>query len=114
VVRALPDMRLLPAHGPVSPSTHARVDELAEHHAKRLEAMTDVLAGTDLTSTELTGYEVARAIPWTSRQRKLADFDLMNQMLAIGETMYHLDLLVAQSIAVSHTGPDGVRRYRLA
>jgi glyoxylase-like metal-dependent hydrolase (beta-lactamase superfamily II) len=114
VVRALPDMRLLPAHGPVSPSTHARVDELAEHHAKRLEAMTDVLAGTDLTSTELSGYEVARAIPWTSRQRKLADFDLMNQMLAIGETMYHLDLLVAQSIAVSHTGPDGVRRYRLA
>ena len=38
----------------------------------------------------------------------------MNQMLAIGETMYHLDLLVAQSIAVSRTGPDGVRRYRLA
>ena len=109
VVRALPDMRLLPAHGPVSPSTHARVDELAEHHANRLQAMADVLSGT-----EITGYEVALAIPWTSRQRKLAEFDLMNQMLAIGETMYHLDLLVAQSIAVSHTGPDGVRRYRLA
>jgi glyoxylase-like metal-dependent hydrolase (beta-lactamase superfamily II) len=109
VVRALPDMRLLPAHGPVSPSTHARVDELAEHHANRLQAMADVLSGT-----ELTGYEVALAIPWTSRQRKLAEFDLMNQMLAIGETMYHLDLLVAQSIAVSHTGPDGVRRCRLA
>jgi len=107
VVRALPDMRLLPAHGPVSPSTHARVDELAEHHASRLQAMADVLSGT-----ELTGYEVALAIPWTSRQRKLAEFDVMNQMLAIGETMYHLDLLVAQSIAVTHTGPDGVRRYR--
>jgi glyoxylase-like metal-dependent hydrolase (beta-lactamase superfamily II) len=109
VVRALPDMRLLPAHGPVSPSTHARVDELAEHHANRLQAMADVLSGT-----ELTGYEVAGAVPWTSRQRKLADFDLMNQMLAIGETMYHLDLLVAQSIAISRTGADGVRRYRLA
>jgi glyoxylase-like metal-dependent hydrolase (beta-lactamase superfamily II) len=108
IVRALPDMRLLPAHGPVSPSTHVRVDELAEHHARRLQAMADVLAGG-----ELTGYQVARAIPWTSRQRKLADFDLMNQMLAIGETMYHLDLLVAQSAAVSRTTEDGTRRYRL-
>jgi glyoxylase-like metal-dependent hydrolase (beta-lactamase superfamily II) len=109
VVRALPDMQLLPAHGPVSPSTHVRVDELAEHHARRLQAMCDVLSGG-----ELTGYEVALAIPWTSRQRKLADFDLMNQMLAIGETMYHLDLLVAQSLAVSRTEVGGVRRYRLA
>jgi glyoxylase-like metal-dependent hydrolase (beta-lactamase superfamily II) len=108
VVRALPDMRLLPAHGPVTPSTHARVDELAEHHANRLQAMADVLSGG-----ELTGYQVALAIPWTSRQRTLADFDLMNQMLAIGETMYHLDLLVARSIVVSRA-LGGVRRYRLA
>ncbi len=27
-VRGLPDLRLLPAHGPVAPSSHARVDEL--------------------------------------------------------------------------------------
>jgi glyoxylase-like metal-dependent hydrolase (beta-lactamase superfamily II) len=109
VVRRLPDMRLLPAHGPVSPSTHGRIDELADHHAGRLRAMADVLTGG-----ELTGYQVGREIPWTSRQRKLADLDLMNQMLAIGETVYHLDLLVAQSAAVSHSGEDGVRRYRLA
>jgi glyoxylase-like metal-dependent hydrolase (beta-lactamase superfamily II) len=109
VVRAMPDMRLLPAHGPVSPSTHARVDELAEHHARRLQAMADVLSGG-----ERTGYEVAGAIPWTSKERKLADFDLMNQMLAIGETMYHLDLLAAQSRAVRRAGPGGVRLYRLA
>jgi glyoxylase-like metal-dependent hydrolase (beta-lactamase superfamily II) len=109
VVRQLPDMRLLPAHGPVSPSTHARIDELADHHAMRLRAMADVLS-----DGEHTGYEVALSIGWTSRQRKLAELDLINQMLAIGETVYHLDLLVAQSSAVSHTGEDGVRRYRLA
>jgi glyoxylase-like metal-dependent hydrolase (beta-lactamase superfamily II) len=108
VVRELPDMRLLPAHGPVTPSTHKRVDELAQHHASRLQAMADVLSGG-----EFTGYQVAQAIPWTSRQRRLADFDLMNQMLAIGETMYHLDLLVARSIVVSRA-LGGVRRYRLA
>jgi glyoxylase-like metal-dependent hydrolase (beta-lactamase superfamily II) len=109
VVRNLPDMRLLPAHGPVSPSTHARIDELADHHASRLRAMADVVSGG-----EVTAYEVALAIPWTSRQRELADLDLINQMLAIGETVYHLDLLVAQSVVVSEAGDDGIMRYRLA
>jgi glyoxylase-like metal-dependent hydrolase (beta-lactamase superfamily II) len=109
VVRRLPDMRLLPAHGPVSPSTHARIDELADHHAGRLREMADVLA-----AGQRTGFEVATEVPWTSRRRCLADLDLMNQMLAVCETVYHLDLLVARSEAVSVTGPDGVRRYRLA
>jgi glyoxylase-like metal-dependent hydrolase (beta-lactamase superfamily II) len=107
VVRRMPDMRLLPAHGPVSPSTHARIDELAEHHAHRLRAMADVLS-----SGPATAYQVALALPWTSRQRRLADLDVMNQMLAICETAYHLDLLVAQSAAVSQVD-GGVRRYHL-
>jgi glyoxylase-like metal-dependent hydrolase (beta-lactamase superfamily II) len=109
VVRRLPDMRLLPAHGPVSPSTHARIDELVDHHDQRLALMADVLTGS-----ECTGYDVARVIGWTRRHRKLAELDLMNQMLAICETVYHLDLLVAQRRAVSSTGEDGVRRYRPA
>ena len=67
-----------------------------------------------LTGGESTGYEVARSIGWTRRQRKLAELDLMNQMLAICETVYHLDLLVTQCRAVSSTGPDGVRRYQPA
>jgi len=108
VVRRMPDMRLLPAHGPVSQSTHARIDELVDHHDQRLALMAEVLAGD-----ESTGYDVARAIGWTRRERKLDELDLMNQMLAICETIYHLDLLVAQERAVSDTGADGVRRYRL-
>jgi glyoxylase-like metal-dependent hydrolase (beta-lactamase superfamily II) len=108
VVRQLPDMRLLPAHGPVSPSTHARIDELTDHHAHRLEIMADVLSGG-----ERTGYDVALSVAWTSRQRKLGDLDLMNQMLAVCETVYHLDLLVAQGTAVSQVGEDRIRRYRL-
>ncbi len=35
-VRALPDLKLLPAHGPVTESSHTRVDELVEHHDVRL------------------------------------------------------------------------------
>ena len=36
-VRALPDMKLLPAHGPVTESSHTRVDELVAHHDVRLD-----------------------------------------------------------------------------
>ena len=109
VVRRLPDMQLLPAHGPVSPSTHRRIDELTEHHAERLRLMADAL-----TAGASTGYHVARAIGWTRRQQKLLELDLMSQMLAVCETVYHLDLLVAQRVVAAETGEDGIRRFRLA
>lgn len=108
VVRRMPDMTLLPAHGPVSPSTHARIDELISHHDVRLAAMQDVLAA----SGPITAYQVARELPWTSRKRELAEMDVMNQMLAICETAYHLDLLVARSAATSSVS-DGIRRYQI-
>ena len=38
-VRALPDMKLLPAHGPVTASSHTRIDELVAHHDVRLDAV---------------------------------------------------------------------------
>ena len=106
LVRRMPDLRLLPAHGPVSPSVHARVDELLDHHDARLKAMLAVLTGSD---GPMTAYEVAQAIRWTSRNKTLAELDLMNQMLAIGETLSHLDLLVARGQAAME--PEGRVRY---
>ena len=38
IVLAMPDATLLPAHGPVTDSTHARVEELLRHHDERLTA----------------------------------------------------------------------------
>ncbi len=109
VVRRLPDLRLLPAHGPVAASAHARIDELIEHHSHRLAAMAAVLDGRG----PLSAYQVAAAVPWTRRNRELADLDLFNQTLAVCETAFHLDLLAAQrSVTVEVT--DGVRRYATA
>jgi glyoxylase-like metal-dependent hydrolase (beta-lactamase superfamily II) len=109
VVRRLPDMQLLPAHGPLSLSSHRRIDELTEHHAERLR-----LAADALTAGPSTGYDVALGIGWTRRQLKLPELDLMSQMLAICETVYHLDLLVAQGVVLAKTEDDGIRRFRLA
>jgi glyoxylase-like metal-dependent hydrolase (beta-lactamase superfamily II) len=104
----LPDARLLPAHGPVKPSTHARVYELLEHHEIRLAQTMEVAA-----TGPVTAFEVAAKLPWTRRQRKFADLDLMNQLLATGETSAHLEVLVARGDLVHERSADDIDRYHL-
>jgi glyoxylase-like metal-dependent hydrolase (beta-lactamase superfamily II) len=105
LVRDYPDMRLLPAHGPVTPSTHTRVDELLAHHEERLaESLAAVRDGAG------TAYEAARRLGWTRRHRRYDDLDLFNQTLAAGETAAHLDVLVLRGELSSST-VDGVTEY---
>jgi glyoxylase-like metal-dependent hydrolase (beta-lactamase superfamily II) len=107
IVRARPDTMLLPAHGPVVHSTHARIDELVEHHRQRLDRMAEVVGwGTE------TAAEVAAQVTWTKRDRHLDELDIFNQFLAVCETGAHLNLLVAQGRATMEV-VDGVRRYAL-
>ncbi|MGI8311568.1 hypothetical protein [Saccharopolyspora hattusasensis] len=47
---------------------------------------------------------------WTHRNRKLLDLDPSNQVLAVGETNAHLDVLVTRGIRTS-SAPDGVVDY---
>jgi glyoxylase-like metal-dependent hydrolase (beta-lactamase superfamily II) len=107
LVRSLPDMRLLPAHGPVAPSAHARVDELLAHHDERLgHCLAAVQAGA------ATAFEAARSLRWTRRARQLDELDPFNQMLAVIETRAHLELLAAQGRLAS-TVQDGVVYYEV-
>jgi glyoxylase-like metal-dependent hydrolase (beta-lactamase superfamily II) len=103
---ALPDSRLLPAHGPVCESTHDRVTELLAHHESRLEQALGVAGGDPVTA-----YQAASAIPWTRRQRKFADLDPMNQLLAVGETAAHLEVLVFRGQLERRTSAAGVDSY---
>jgi glyoxylase-like metal-dependent hydrolase (beta-lactamase superfamily II) len=107
LIRELPDMVLLPAHGPAGGRVHARIDELVAHHAHRLDEMAQ-----QLRTGWRTAYEVASEIGWTRRAHRLDDLDTFNQMLAIFETALHLDLLVAQGLVVVKE-LDGVRQYGL-
>ena len=91
LVRSLPDMRLLPAHGPVTESSHARIDELIAHHDRRLD-----LSAAAISNGAVTAYEAARQLTWTRRERHFDDLDPFNQMLAVMETAAHLDVLVRQ------------------
>ncbi|MBB6627469.1 MBL fold metallo-hydrolase [Nocardioides sp. KIGAM211] len=102
-VRALPDLRILPAHGPVAPSSHARVDELLAFHESRL---TQSLAG--LAAGPVTAYDVAGTLGWTRHERAFDTLDVTNQGMASMETKAHLELLVARGQATREETPAGV------
>ena len=101
-MRALPDLRLLPAHGPIAPSVHARVDELLEHHEHRLALSLAAIRGTARTA-----YEVAGELPWTRHEHRFDTLDVFNGTLATLETLAHLDVLVARGLAVRTPGDEG-------
>jgi glyoxylase-like metal-dependent hydrolase (beta-lactamase superfamily II) len=105
LVRRLPDLRLLPAHGPVTDSAHERVDELLAHHDHRLD-----LCRAAVASGAHTSYDVARALTWTRRERAFGDLDVFNAALAVMETMVHLDLLASRG-ALTRTETDGAAVY---
>jgi glyoxylase-like metal-dependent hydrolase (beta-lactamase superfamily II) len=106
---ARPDARLLPAHGPVRDSTHARVNELLAQHETRLEQTFEIARGGPVSS-----FAVAAELPWTRRKRKLAELDPMNQLLAVGETAAHLEVLVVRGLLTRFTSSEGVDCYTLA
>lgn len=102
-VRNLPDLRLLPAHGPVAPSSHARVDALLAHHEERLkQCQTALLAG------RRTAVEVAGDLGWTRHERAFDTLDIFNSGLATLETKAHLELLVARGDATRSETEAGV------
>jgi glyoxylase-like metal-dependent hydrolase (beta-lactamase superfamily II) len=105
LIRSLPDMRLLPAHGGLTDSVHARIDELIAHHGQRLDVCAAVIA-----QGASTAYEAARILTWTRRERHFDELDTFNQMMAVMETAAHLDVLVRQG-RLSTGVSDGVVTY---
>jgi glyoxylase-like metal-dependent hydrolase (beta-lactamase superfamily II) len=105
LVRARPDAAMLPAHGPVGMRVHERVDELLAHHGKRLDATLSAVQ-----DGRSTAYEVAEALPWTRRDRRLDELDPFNAMLATLETSVHLDLLAERGL-VTAGEENGIAHY---
>lgn len=106
-VRGLPDFTLLPAHGPVAPSSHARIDELLAHHEHRLDLCVAALVGGAATS-----YDVAGQLGWTRHEHPFHTLDFFNKGLATMETKAHLELLVARG-RVTREERDGILYFSL-
>lgn len=107
LMKELPDLHLLPAHGPSDRRSHQRVDELLDHHERRLRATYDVVRGGAASALDVAGQ-----LPWTRRERSFTELDPHNQLLAVAETAAHLDVLVRDGmLAVAEV--DGIRTYEL-
>jgi len=107
-VRPLDVDRVLPAHGPDFAGLRERVDALLDHHATRLTQCIEALRRGSTTA-----YEVAHHLPWTRRNRRYDELDLGNQLLALTETVAHLELLAVQG-TVHATDSGDLRLYHLA
>jgi glyoxylase-like metal-dependent hydrolase (beta-lactamase superfamily II) len=101
-VLELPDARLLPAHGPVRESAHARAAELLRHHDERLA---DTLGAVRTGGS--TPFEVARQLAWTSRRKRFDDLTAWNRFLACAETSAHLETLAERGSVVRGTSARG-------
>jgi len=104
-----PDATLLPAHGMPGGSVHDRVRELLTHHDRRFAATLDAVG----EGREVSGLRVAERLPWTRRERPFVALDDFNRMIAVCETMAHLDVLVRRGDLAVRT-VDGVDLFRRA
>ncbi|MBL8385995.1 MAG: MBL fold metallo-hydrolase [Burkholderiales bacterium] len=95
------DLLVLPAHGPPFRGVQARLERLAEGHRIGLERLRGALA-EPRRAIDVFGALFARPI----------DDNDMLLGLATGESLAHLNYLVARGEVRRELGADGIRRYR--
>jgi glyoxylase-like metal-dependent hydrolase (beta-lactamase superfamily II) len=101
------DVKLvLPAHE--RPFTHfsRRVDELLAHHDHRLGEVV-----TAMSDRVVTPWDIARQVKWNVGQ--WTDMDATNRVLAVRETLAHIQLLEHRGLVV-RVERDGPTGYKLA
>ncbi|AFR51040.1 MBL fold metallo-hydrolase [Gordonia sp. KTR9] len=85
------DHTIAPAHGAVGGKIGPRAEVLLAHHALRFGQIIDLLADR---VEPVPGHVVAQRLTWTRHDRPFEALDTFNQLIAVCETMAHLDVLV--------------------
>lgn len=103
--RELPDdLLVLPAHGEPFLGLHARLDRLAQGHERGLQRLRRSLAEGPKRAIDVFGALFARSIDGKG--------DLLG--MATGESLAHLNHLLARGEATAELDAQGVRWYRAA
>lgn len=97
---------VLPAHGEPFDDLQRRVGELLEHHHEREERVLTVLSKGAVSATS-----VARALPWTRRNRDFDELGQLHQQFAVAETIAHLEHLRMRGLV--HREMNGPILYNL-
>ena len=91
-VRDIGATGVLPAHGEPFPDLDRRVEQLLAHEATREAQVLDRLAAAGTASAA----DIARALPWTRRNRAFTELSEAHQQFAVAETIAHLEHLRLQ------------------
>ena len=89
-VRKLDIALTLPGHRSLVHDTQGRIQQLLDHHARRLDEVRRILV-----AGEANGYTVASQMTWEMRYASWQDFPAAQKWFATGEALSHLDRLVA-------------------
>lgn len=107
-MRQYPVELALPAHRAAG-DYHRRIDQLLEHHHKRLQEVRDILT----REPGLAGYEIAGRMTWIIRAKNWEDFPMAQKFFAVGECQSHLDYLERLG-DIYHRPVDGVWKYYMS
>lgn len=104
-IREYPVTLALPAHRGRG-ELNARVDALLLHHERRLDETMRILR----QQPGLTAYELAGKMTWRIRARNWEEFPVAQKWFAVGETVAHLEHLIALG-QVKALRENGIVRY---
>ena len=104
---ALPARLVLTGHRRPVASLQRRIQELLQHHRRRLDRVVAIVRGWPQAGEGPSGWQVKEGL-------FQGPLGLANTRFAMAETLAHLDYLVREGQLVAYRGADGVIRYRLA
>ncbi len=105
-VRTLPVSLALPGHRKGSASISGRIDEIKEHHRRRLAEVLAIVKAYPGS----TAFEIAPHMTWSMRGRKWNEFPPTQKWFAMGEALAHVEYLLRQG-SLRRSESDGVYRY---
>lgn len=106
-IRALPIRAAFPAHRGGGTGVYQRIDELLEHHSRRL----DEIERTIRALPGITAYEVSGRIRWSARNLTWEEFPPHQRWFAMGETLAHLYELADRGRIRREIGGETIHYY---
>lgn len=106
-IRALPVRAAFPAHRAAGPDTRQRIDQIIDHHGRRLDEIYQAAA----SQPGSTAYEIAARIRWSARGLPWAEFPPHQRWFAMGETLAHLYYLADRGQLLRTTEGANARYY---
>jgi glyoxylase-like metal-dependent hydrolase (beta-lactamase superfamily II) len=94
---------VFPAHGEPFADLQRRVGELLAHEDQRESQVTAALDGAAASAGD-----IARALPWTRRNRTFAELSPAHQQFAVAETLAHLERLRANAAVTREERSDSI------